>query len=586
MQNPQAAAASAAAAAAQFNAMAGSAGAGSSSSRHVWVQGLQQQQQGAVAVMPYVDAGASASSSMGKNKAAAGSGVSNGYGTVMSSSSNAVQPNGDSRRSSLCESSTSSSMMIAPSSMQLSGNNAFSGSAHNSAELGRPMIGVSAGMPAAAGSGNSNAGLSDLLSMRMLVSSLMTEIQNTRQEAMDSRNAAMQAQQQLKAITEALGTAGGPGIPADAAAAQAAQLLGGSASVAAAARDQLQQQQQAMMQRAASGMPAFPEAMAMDAAAAAGLSAQLAGAGLSHTISDGSNMSCSGNWASAVAADMMARLPAASAAPAASTAPDAAVASLAQRLSLEQAAAAGSGSNLGLLSGQPNGQLRGYVVRGSYPVAAGGVSCSDGADAGAGSAAGVMNWLPLLPPAQGLDAVAPLADLSGMAGGVGASSAAGVSAAGSWRNSFEAAAPVFNLAPAAAAAAVSQNMMTSGNNAPVTMALPLSGNNMQQQQSTADYLLQVQQQHGMLPPPELAFMMSGGVQQPGNMQQLQEAMMQQQQVVRSAPVMLQGWAGAGRVGGVEDGVQSGGNQEVVMSPSVEVPAGYTTAGGNRQLGWL
>jgi hypothetical protein len=583
--------------------MAGIAGDGSSS-KHVWFQGLQQQQQqqGAEGVMPFVEA--SAGGSMGKASGSAGGSsavnTSNGY-AVLSSSSYAVQQGGDSRRSSLCESSTSSSMMVAPvagaGSMQLSGNNVFNSSAQNSVEMG-PLMGGAGGVPAtaaaAAANGSSSAGLSDLSRMRMLVSSLMTEIQNTRQEAMDNRNAAVQAQQQLKAITEAFSAAGGPGVPADVAAAQAVQMLGGSAAAAtAASRDQLQQQQQqqVMMQRVASGMPHYSEAAA---AAAAGL--QLAGSGMAHTVSNGSGMSCSGNWAAAAAADALARLPAISAALAASTAPDAAVASLEQavahRLSLERAAAAaaqGNSSEFGRLPAQSVGHMPGYAFPGSYAVVAG----NDGVNAAAGTAAGVLSWLQLLPAAQGLDGVTPMTDFSseltaGGSAGFATGSAAGVSATGSWRNSFEAA-PVVGLAPAAAAAVYSQSLMTGSGSAPLTMALPLGANPLQQQQqSTADYLLQLQQQHGMLSPSAGPFMMSGGLQQPNNMQQLQQAMQQQQQqqVMRSAPVMLQGWGGNGRVMGGEDGVHSGGSLQGVLSPSVDVPPGYTTAGGNRQLGWL
>jgi hypothetical protein len=557
--------------------MAGNAGGGGSSGRHVWFQGLQQQQQqGAMAVMPFVEAGPSAGRGrpMGSGTSAATSGSL--YMTAMSSSSNAVLANGDSRRSSLCESSTSS-VMVGPvaSGMQLSGNSAYNSSARNSLELGTPAVG---GVSAAAAAGSSmanNAGLADMSSMQMLVSSLMAEIQNSRQEAMDSRNAAVQAQQQLKVITEALSA----GAAADAAGGQAGQLMGSGAAAAAAAHDQLQQR--AMMQRAASGLTAFP-----DAATAAGM--QLAGAGLTHAISNGSNMSCSGNWAAAAAAGMVAGLPSASAA-----APDAAVASLQQavahRLSLEQAAAAAGGaatgsSNYGMLPGTAEGQLQGYAVPSSYAIAAGNAGCMDGLDSGAG----VMNWLQLLPPAQGLDTAIPVGDFSTASAGVGSdmvmSGAAGVATAGTWRNSFEAAAPVFGLAPAAAAAAVSQGLMTGAGNVPVTVALPLGGNGMQQQQLpqqqlTSDYLLRLQQQHALLSAPELAFAAPGGM-LPDTSQQ------QQQQVVRSAPVMLQGWQGTGRVACVEDCINSSGTLEGLISPSVDVPAGYTTSGGNRQLGWL
>jgi hypothetical protein len=176
------------------------------------------------------------------------------------------------------------------------------------------------------------------------------------------------------------------------------------------------------------------------------------------------------------------------------------------------------------------------------------------------------------------------------------SGAAAVATAGAWRNSFEAAAPVFGLAPAAAAAAVSQGLMTGAGNVPVTVALPLDGNGMQQQlpqqQLTSDYLLRLQQQHALLSAPELAFAAPGGMLQETPQQQLQalrqqQAMQQQQQqVVRSAPVMLQSWQGTGRVACVEDCINSSGTLEGLISPSVDVPAGYTASGGNRQLGWL
>jgi hypothetical protein len=441
-------------------------------------------------------------------------------------------------------------------------------------------------------------------SMQMLVSSLMAEIQNSRQEAMDNRNAAVQAQQQLKVITEALSAvARGSGAAADAAGSPAEQLMGGGAA-AAAARDQLQQQQHAMMQRAASGLPAFP-----DAAAAAGM--QLVGPGLAHNISIGSNTSCSGNWAAAAAAaGMVAGLPAATAAAAAAAAPDTAVASLQQsvahRLSLEQAAAAAGGaatgsSNYGMLIGTAQGQLQqGYTVPSSYGIPAGNAGCLDGLDGGAVCSAGLMNRLQLLPPAQGLDTAVPVGDFSTASAGVGSdmvtSDAAGVATAGTWRNSFEAAAPVFGLAPAAAAAAVSQGLMTGTGNLPVTVALPLGGNGMQQQlpqqQLTSDYLLRLQQQHALLSAPELAFAAPGGTLQDALQPQLQalrqqQAMQQQQQQqVHSAPVMLQGWRGTGRVACVEECINSSGTLEGLISPSVDVSAGYTASGGNRQLGWL
>lgn len=593
--------AAAAMTAAQFNAAGGGSGSSSSAAgKHVWFQTLPPQQPqtrspaqpGAtcnmimvsgtsnlalspsaaapmpgtgMAILPYGDSMAMLAGGSpdghGKQRAAAapvstGNNSNSGCWVVCTP----AQQGGDSRRSSLCESSASSMVAMTGAVGQqvaLCGSNGSIEQRSGAAALQLPATSLQQG--AAPGSG-SLAGMSNI---GMLLSSLVQEIKTTRQEAVDSRNAAVQAQEQLKAITEALSYQGLPaqqgaaspvaavpgmmavaGDVGGAPMAASLQAAVGAAGAGGAARNQLQLQAEPMCL----SLPMVSSTAPPAAAQMQGCLDQLslvqqlqatrmlqsdpaAAAGLNQAVSDSSNMSCSGNWTLSPAP--LNRLPSAGAA----VGPDP------SRLSFEQAL--GRGVSLDQATAR---QLAGSgAAAGPYPVAGG---------------SGVVQWLHLVPNTAAVDAAVMAAGMPLMEG---PATAAGAPQGAPWRSSFDAG----RLSMASAAASGITHSSPGVAHSSSSLLQP-----QRQQQLTSDYLLQLQRTHGLLSAPELAFI---GSAVPRQQQQQQHDDMQ----VHSAAAALHGWGAAG----AKPSGHSSGTMEGLLSPSGNT-AHLNTADGSRSLGWL
>ncbi|KAF8058893.1 zinc finger CCCH domain-containing protein 24 [Scenedesmus sp. PABB004] len=224
-------------------------------------------------------------------------------GTVAAWPAPGCAQEGDSRRSSACESTTSSMLMVPAATFQQHAQ-APAMPAMPSTDWGAAMQLPAAPAAAPLADADASAGLaaprgSGLAGMSALLESLVREVQSSRADAASSRQVAAQAQQQLRALTTALGPSPGARAAlqnqagAAAAAAAGAAAAGGEPLPAqlhavgsplqrqvsndqAALLAQLQQLQQLQGALSARGSPQQP---------------------LAHAVSNGSTMSCSGSWA-------------------------------------------------------------------------------------------------------------------------------------------------------------------------------------------------------------------------------------------------------------------------------------------------